>query len=375
MKLITPPKPGLILAVTASTLLTGSLFTGGCGSRDDNKAGAAKKKPPIVAVETVRKEPIARILELTGSVEPYRVARLASPAEGPIADIHVREGDTVEAGAALLSIGRKKGIAALITSLKEELQKEEDNLRRVQQLVESKALPEEQISEAKAAYEKARALLVKAEETAQDYVISAPWSGIVSRVIVKEGEFVAPRAALLEMFDPASLVIRSAVPEKHALEVSVGMRCQLSLDAYRDDALQGRIERVYPHLDSRLRTRTIEISLDKPVPLLPGMFARLKMETGRMEDAVAAPMQAVIVSPKGARTVFVAADGKARQREVQTGIEEKGRVQILSGLTPGEKVIVAGQEKLKDGAAIRLPGPPKNGQAAGKPHTDVKRSR
>ncbi|MBE7558449.1 hypothetical protein HS125_05710 [bacterium] len=63
--------------------------------------------------------------------------------------------------------------------------------------------------------------------------------------------------------------------------------------------------------------------------------------------------------------VFIAAEGKAVQRKVQTGIEEGGRIQILSGIEPGEKVITAGQEKLKDGAErIRLPGPPKG---AGKP--------
>ena len=74
-----------------------------------------------------------------------------------------------------------------------------------------------------------------------------------------------------------------------------------------------------------------------------------------------------MIGPAGARSVFVTAEGKAAQRKVQTGIEEAGRIQILSGLTLGEKVIVSGQEKLKDGMEIRLPGPPPEKQGKGKP--------
>jgi RND family efflux transporter MFP subunit len=337
---------------------------GPAGESEPSKPGN-QKKPPRVRAVIATKATISSGLELTGSVEPYRVARLASPAEGPVADIRVREADRVKAGDALLSIGRKKGADALIASLREEFKKEEDNLRRTRQLCESEALPGEQLDQARSAFEKVRAQLVQAEETAQDYAIYAPWDGVVSRVNVKEGEFVAPRAVLLEIYDSASLVILAAVPENHAAEVTAGMRVDVKLDAYPGNIMQGRIDRVYPYLDSRLRTRTMEITLDKPIDLLPGMFARLKVLLKNIDDAVVVPLEALVTTPKG-QVVFVVEDGKAIARAVKTGIEADNRIQMVSGIQPGDKVIVAGNEKLKNGVEVSLAMNEKSGMGENK---------
>jgi membrane fusion protein (multidrug efflux system) len=320
-----------------------------------------QERPPVVKVVAASNATVSLGLELTGAVEPYQIARLASPAEGPVFRIRVREGDRVKAGDALLSIGRKKGADALIFSLQEKFKKEEDNLRRTEQLVGNGTFPVKQLDQAKADYEDVRAQLVKAEETAQDYAITAPWAGVVSQVLVKEGEFVAPRVALLEMYDPSSLVIRVAVPEKHAATVSTDMCADIRLDAYPGEILKGRIERIYPYLDPRLRTRTVEIVLDKPVDLLPGMFARVKVLLKVVNDAVVVPAEAVVSTPKG-QAIFVVEEGKAVRTPVETGIEEGNRIQIVTGIKPGDKVVVAGNEKLKDGAAVSLSG----GEGAGK---------
>jgi multidrug efflux pump subunit AcrA (membrane-fusion protein) len=114
-----------------------------------------------------------------------------------------------------------------------------------------------------------------------------------------------------------------------------------------------------------MRTRTIELAVQENVELAPGMFGRVRLTLERIPDAVIVPMEAVVLTPSGIRVAFVAADGKAAQRKVEVGIEASGRVQILSGLTPGEKVIVSGQERLKDGAEIRLPAPSGGGQPKG----------
>jgi membrane fusion protein (multidrug efflux system) len=344
----------LMVMIVGALVLAGIFFGHGIPSvKSATDQSGKQKKSPKVRVMIASKAPVSSGLELTGSVEPYRIARLASPAEGPIVGIRVREGDQVKAGDALIFIGRKKGADALIVSLREELKKEEDNLQRVRELVECEALPGEQLDQARAVCENVRAQLVKAKETLQDYVITAPWTGVASRLLVREGEFVSPRAPLLEMYDPASLVILAAVPERHATEVTTGARVDVHLDAYPGKTMQGRIERVYPYLDSRLRTRTLEIALDKHIDLLPGMFARLKVLLKTMDDAVTVPLEALVATPKG-QVVFVVEDGKAMARPVATGIEEGNRIQIVSGVRPGDKVIIAGNEKLKDGFAVTV---------------------
>jgi membrane fusion protein (multidrug efflux system) len=200
-----------------------------------------------------------------------------------------------------------------------------------------------------------RAQLVKAEETALDYAITAPWDGVVSRLIVKDGEFVAPRAPLLEMYDPSSLVIRAAVPEKHAVEIAAGVRVDVTLDAFPGEVLPGRVARVYPYLDPRLRSRVMEIVLERPIDLLPGMFARLKVLLEIVDDAVVVPAESVVSTPKGP-VVFVVESDTALVRMVKIGIEDGGRIQIVEGIHPGDRVVVAGNERLKDGATVRIAG-------------------
>jgi membrane fusion protein (multidrug efflux system) len=336
-------------------VITGIFFVCGRSTGENKENQSGNQMPPIVRVLPASKAAISRNLDLTGSVEPYCVARLASPAEGPVVDVRVREGDRVKAGHVLISIGRKQGIDALIASLREELKKEQDNLQRTRQLVESGALPHERLDQADAAYEKVNAQFIKSEETARDYCLRAPWTGVISHVIVREGEFVAPRTPLLEMYDPSSLVIRTAVSEQYAVEVTAGMAVNVELDAYPNATLEGRIERVYPYLDPRLRTRTMEIALDSAIYMLPGMFARLKVLLKSEHEAIVVPVEAVVMRPKGAM-VFIMDGGKAVGKPVKTGIEKGARIQITSGISAGDKVIVAGNEKLKDGVAVRLAG-------------------
>jgi membrane fusion protein (multidrug efflux system) len=161
------------------------------------------------------------------------------------------------------------------------------------------------LDSARAKFEGARALLAKARESAGDYSVEAPWNGVVSKVLVKDGDFVAPRTPLLEMYAPASLVIRFAVPETQATQVFKGMPVTVHLDAHPDKDFQGRISRVYPDLDTKSRTRTVEAKLDYPIALIPGMFARLKLPLQTVAEATVVPREAVTVTPNGERIAFV----------------------------------------------------------------------
>jgi membrane fusion protein, multidrug efflux system len=344
---------GILLAVGILTVAGILLFRIVFQKKAESTPPVKQKKAPVVQVFSAKKTTVSHVLEVTGSVEAYREARLASSAEGPVLHISVREGDRVKQGEELLSMGRKEGAEALIASLREELKKEEDNLRRTRLLVEQEAIPAEELDQARASYEKVRAQLVSAEEKVKDYSVTAPWSGVVSRLNVKEGEFVAPRTVLLEIYDPASLVVRAAVPEKHAAEIKAGMPVNVKLDVYPHDIFQGQVDRVYPYLDSRFRTRTMEISLDPSIDLLPGMFARMEVMVKKIDDAVVVPVEAVITGPEGP-AVFIVKEGMALERQVELGIEEKNLVQIVSGIQAGDRVIIAGGEKIKNRVQISL---------------------
>ena len=256
-------------------------------------------------------------------------------------------------GQTLLNLGRREGATALVTSLNEDLKKEEDNLARTRRLVDIGALPGEQLDIAKANAIRARAQLAKAQETTQDYAVVAPWPGIVSKMKVRDGDFVAPRAPLAELYDPTSLIVRLAVPEQEAAGLTLGMQAEVRLDAYPGKTYGGSITRLYPYLDSRTRTRITEITLTDPPVLLPSMFARANLVKETIADAITVPVYSLVAAPGGGFAAFVVQEGKAVRRKVETGIEVEGRMRVLDGLEAGDKLIIAGQEKLKDGAAVK----------------------
>ena len=318
---------------------------------------ALTKSLPVVSVIAAKSGSIGRSIELDGTVEAARIARMSSPAEGPIGycdDNSVREGDHVKKGQTLICIGRDKSINALWSATQSDLKREQDELERVKKLVENGAIPGDQLGIASAKYENAKAQLARVEESRKDYQITAPWSGIVSKVMVVEGDYVAPRTPLIEIFDPASLVVRFAVPEADAQTVSAGKNLSVTLDAYPGKTFSARINRVYPKLDPGTRTRLAEAAVSEKIALMPGFFARIKLNVQTRDKAVIVPAEAVLVNATGARVAFVVQASKAIARKVVTGIESGRMIEIVSGVKPGEQVVVAGNEKLKDGMAVKL---------------------
>lgn len=202
-------------------------------------------------------------------------------------------------------------------------------------------------------YENARAQLAKAEESAGDYLIEAPWTGIVAKVFVTEGDYVAPRTPLIEIFDPASLVVSFSVPETQSVEVRKGLPVVVRLDAHPGKTYSGKISRVYPSLNEKTRTRTVEAVLIEPALLLPGMFVRIQVILARIPEAITVPANSLVSVPNDGYAVFVLESGKAMRRNLNIGEEIDGRVHVLSGLQAGDRVIVAGHAKLKNGEAVK----------------------
>ncbi len=322
------------------------------GREPAGATGGARAGGPVVIVEEAVREPISRTLQLTGSVEAVRSALLASPAEGPVQGLRVLEGDTVRQGALLLTIGRKEAVDASLAYAREAERREAEELRRVEELVGMGALPSEELDQARVNYERARAQLQQAEQASGDYQVLAPWSGVVSKVHVHDGNYVAPRAPLVEIFDPSSLVVRVAVPEAGAAAVWEGMRAHVLLDAHPGEVFQGRISRIFPELDRQTRTRTVEVEVSG-AELAPGMFARVSFELEHDPRAVVVPDAAVMATAEGVLVAFVVQDSTATRRDVTVGIESERRLQILSGIEAGELVVVSGQRGLREGMAVR----------------------
>jgi len=322
-------------------------------SKGAASASSASAGPPEVGVVPAKVDTISSTVELAGSVEPVRVARLASPAEGPIEWLVVREGDRVKPGQVLVRVGRAAGSAARLRSAREELHKAELEMQRIDRLAAKGAVAGELLDRARADWEKAKSEVAAEVEAAGDHVIVAPFGGVISRVLVDEGNFVAPRTLLIEMFDPAQMVVRIAIPESLCAHVVEGSKARIRLDAFQGAERDATVTRLHPELDRKTRTRTAELELPDTTGVAPGMFARVRITLEEAKDSVVLPASAIVMSKDGHKVVFVVEQDQAHERQVDTGIESGERVQIRSGVTAGQDVVVSGQAKLKDLAPVK----------------------
>lgn len=310
--------------------------------------------------------PISKTASLTGTIIATKVARIATAVEGPIVHARIKEGDVVSKGAVLFSIGRNTFADASLASAKEDLKKEKEELERIEKLVQSGAIPGVELDKAQATISRVEAQVAKAQENLNDYTLRSPLNGSVSKVAVAEGDYVAPRATLAEIYDPTSLVVQCSVPEALTCCTPLGTKVITVLDAYPGKTFNGAISRVYSELDRKTRTLTVEVSLNDKIHLVPGMFARLEVIVEKIPQATVVPVEALFVTPKGSRALYVIKEGKAFLREVTTGIEEDSKIQIVKGVEPGEQVVLVGQERLKDGMAVKVAGVEKPDPPLGK---------
>lgn len=304
--------------------------------------------------------------------------------------------DDLKAGSRPEEINQAEGS---VRDLEESTAFAKNDLDRIAQLVERGALPGEDLEKARVVYVTAQSKLTAAKEKLAmlksgptrtaiaiqealvkeaeaklsmaraklaEGILLAPFKGMITKVLVRPGDFATAKSPLMEIIDPASLVIRFSVPEIWASSLRIGMKVLVALDVYPDKVFAAKINRLYPELDTRMRTRTAEAILESGLPLMPGMFARLELVLATVEEAVVVPDQAVKISPQGEQIAFTVNGEKAVRRKIKTGIEEGGKIQILEGLRVGEEVIVAGHEKLKEGQAVRIGKPGQDMAAGGK---------
>ncbi len=209
-----------------------------------------------------------------------------------------------------------------------------------------------EIAVAQANVEQAKAKAALSQAKLDECILKAPFSGVATEVYVREGDLATPRAKLIKMMDPASLVVRAGLPETSAAHIRIGEMAKVRLDAYPEKKFSAEIIRVYPRIEQQSRTRLVEAKILEDVELMPRMFARLAVRGRVFEKTITVPDAAVVTTPRGYKVVFVVEEGVARARKVKIGLDNEKAVQITEGLDAGEVVVVDGNLNLTDGALV-----------------------
>ena len=329
---------------TGLLLISASLW--GCGRGGAPSSGLAKPKPVLVQVAEVQPQTLQSTLELVGTIEPKLVATITAPSDGAIEELYVRENQRVEKNEVVGMLG-SAARQALLGETRARLQSARS--RALEPDSPGHGAPRaDDLRRATEDYEYARRLFLGVP-------IVSPIAGRVIDKPIEAGSIVSARQPLLTVADLNTLIIRSAVPELLLRRLTLGQKLRVRVDAYPDREFSGAISLISPQVDPATRTCAIEVRVaDATGRLKPGMFAAVEVVTERRENALAVPADAIIVRADGQRLVFVVQDSVAHPRTVTTGLAARTRTEISTGLHAGDRVVVMGQDFLKDGSPVKV---------------------
>jgi membrane fusion protein, multidrug efflux system len=328
--------------------------SGGPGGPGGMGAGS---RVQVVEVQRAARGSIARQSTVAGVVEPLRVIGVNSQLAGAVTQVVVQEGDRVRAGAVLARMDSRE-IQAQLASAQATYDVARAAHERAGQLRERRVITLPEYERERTAHAAAQAQVEQLRMRLEYATVRAPVSGIVTEKRVESGDVVGNQARLFTIADVSELVARVGVSELDVVELSQGDRVGITLDAFPNRELNGRIRRIFPSADPTTRLVPVEVAFDAPSAQLarPGFLARVTFDLATSEDVLLLPVQAVL-GAQGAQTVFVVdGENRAQRRPVTTGLTSRGRVEIVSGLSDGDPVVVIGNSNLREGMTVRVAG-------------------
>ncbi len=381
------------------------LCAAGCSKADTAQARSREGTAKAVRTETVRQDSVRRAVDVVGTLAAVDEVTISSEAEGKVSRILADLGDRVTAGQLLIQLDNEKQQytyaqqqAALARTLAQygasdsdhlpELEDTPDARRanadlvqatqaydRATELFKRTLISQQALDDAKAALQSKRAIYNSAIQNAKnlragiqaseatmklagrqlrDTEIRAPFDGFVQKRLVNLGELVKAQMPVMAVVRLDPLKVTAEIPEKMAPWINTGQAVDLKVDAYQDRQFTGKVTRISPAVNTATRAFPFEALVPNADAVLkPGTFARVHIESGKVDTIVTVPY-AALQYRYGVNRVFVVNDGKLALRELAVGERMGDRIEVTSGVKAGERIAVTDVDTLNDGNAVTV---------------------
>jgi multidrug efflux system membrane fusion protein len=323
----------------------------------------ARNTQPPAAVSTVTAELGAapHFARSIGTLAAVRQVTVAPEVAGRVTGIFFKAGTLVKAGDPLVQLDDAPERADL-AGYQAQYRLAQLTLERAQRLARGQFTAQETVDQDQSQLDQAAAAIQKTEALIAQKLVRAPFAGQLGIRRIDLGQYLNPGTAIVTLTDLSQLYVNFTLPSQLRAEIAPGQTVDVTADAFPGRRFTAKITTIEPQLDAA--TRTIEIQAAMPNPdraLLPGMFVNVAVVLPPRPDVVVLPETAVDYTLYGDSVYVIrtrAAAGKplleAVRRPVKIGPRWDGKVAILAGVKPGERVVTAGQIKLHDGAAVVL---------------------
>ena len=338
----------VLLAASGGVVVVASMQ----GEKDTPRAA----EPPPVNVEVLAIRPLPEVVDsfiLPGVVEPNRVVRVAAEVAGRIEQISCREGQTCRKGDRLVYLNTDL-LQAEYDQAKAQAEFDARDYERMIEAGKHNAATVSEIDQARAKSEAGRAACEAARARLDRAVIAAPIDGVLNRIPVEQGEYVAPGKEVGEIVDIDVAKVVVQVPERDVHYVQLGQQATVLVESLDSKKLSGKVAYIGELADEQTRTTRVEVEIEnRDRSLRSGQIVRVELTRRVLKDVIMVPLLAVIPLENG-RIVYVANGDKADRRDVELGILRGKKVGVLSGLKEGDQLIVAGHRFVAQDQSIRV---------------------
>ena len=388
----------------AVAVLAIALTAAGCSRTETAQARGRDTSARAVTIETVEEETVKRAVELVGTLAAVDQVTISSEADGKVSRILADLGDRVKAGQPLIQVDREKqqynfdqqraslekALAQLgapdpqhlpeaektpdVQKASADLAQAKQAYDRASQLFTRTLVPRQTLDDAatavqskqasydlslqnaknlRASIQASEASMKLADRQLRDTEIRAPFDGIVEKRLVNLGELVKTQMPVMAVVRVDPLKVIAEIPEKMAPWIKEGQPVQLHVDAYPDRAFIGKVSRISPAVNTATRAFPFEALIpNHDATLKPGTFARVHIESGKVDSVLTLPYSAMQYR-YGVNRVFLVEGDKLAVRELRVGDRLGDRIEILSGVKAGDRVVANDIDKLTDGMPVK----------------------
>jgi len=365
-------------AKTSSSLAIYFVFCalGACSSTTSTGESDAEDVTPI-ATKRIERSSITRSLSYSGDVHGEVEIRVFSVIPDRIASLRVVEGQQVERGEVIAIVRAQalgQGVQQAMGGLgaaRAQAAGLRDTLGRQRRLLSSGVVTQAQVDATSFQLRAAESQALQLEATVgsarsrrSDATVRSPISGVVGQVFLEEGDLAPPQVPVCTVVQMDRVEVVFQASERDLGQVRTGMEAELRFDSVPDRLFRAPITRLSPVIDRLSRTATARIELENPDHLIrPGSLAEINVSVERHDDAIVVPQYALVLDEQvvggeseATYRAYVIENNRAVERDVTVGLYSGNEVEILSGLAPGDHLVIQGQHLLRDGSLTRHAG-------------------
>jgi RND family efflux transporter MFP subunit len=306
---------------------------------------------PVITAQ-VSKAMFEGKFSVVGNFAPYKLAAVMSEAAGKIVQLNFDNGTAVQAGAVLAAIDNDLLNIQLATN-KTNLAKAENDYQRLKNLLGDGGVTQQQLDDARLGIDNLKSQIKAVEKQIAMSYVKAPIAGIVTNKMVEKGSLVAPAMKLADITNISRLKMQVFLTEEQVITLKKGQRIPLQADLFPGKKLEGTVTFIDINAGPS-RRYLVELEIANPNETLKaGMTGSVFFEGGAAREVVAIPREAIVGSLQDAK-VYLVENNKAILHPVETGTVFGDKVQIRSGLSEGQIIVVSGQINLEDGMTIQI---------------------